>query len=146
MDNLISEHFGMEMPTWLQKVSHIRAESSPCNQILEPHAPVDAVIFLPGFQLLASALNNKTVRIWDFTTGECKWTLEDYYSTVCNVVLSPNDQQLASASDNKTAQRLLWLPPDRRPVCSAVVGNLVVMGHGSGGITFIEFKPEAQLF
>jgi len=28
----------------------------------------------------------------------------------------------------------------RRPVCLAVFDNLVVMGHGSGGIKFIEFK------
>lgn len=42
---------------------------------------------------------------------------------------------------SRDGQSLLWLPPDRRPVCSAVFGNPVVMGHGSGGVTFIEFKP-----
>ena len=36
-------------------------------------------------------------------------------------------------------QNLLWLPPDYRAECSAVLNNMVVLGHASGQVTFTEF-------
>jgi WD40 repeat protein len=38
----------------------------------------------------------------------------------------------------KGEERMLWLPPDYRPVCVAVHCNLVCLGHRSGRVSFIE--------
>ena len=36
-------------------------------------------------------------------------------------------------------QNLLWLPLDYRATCSALFNNMLVLGHASGQVTFIEF-------
>jgi hypothetical protein len=35
--------------------------------------------------------------------------------------------------------KALWLPPEYRPVCSAVKDNTLAIGHASGRISIIEF-------
>ena len=37
-------------------------------------------------------------------------------------------------------ERILWLPRDYRATCVAVWDGMVVLGHQSGGISFLEFK------
>lgn len=39
-----------------------------------------------------------------------------------------------------TEQRLLWLPIDFRPTCTAVWGDFICLGHESGLITILELK------
>ena len=36
-------------------------------------------------------------------------------------------------------KNLLWLPRDHRPSSTAVRGNVVVLGHDSGRVSFLEF-------
>jgi hypothetical protein len=36
-------------------------------------------------------------------------------------------------------QNLLWLPFDYRGICSAVQGNILVIGQSSGQVNFMEF-------
>jgi WD40 repeat protein len=36
-------------------------------------------------------------------------------------------------------ERVLWIPPDYRPTCVGVRDSILVIGHGSGRLTFIEF-------
>jgi hypothetical protein len=38
--------------------------------------------------------------------------------------------------------RVLWLPPEYRPRCSAVKDNTLALGHASGRISFIRFCSE----
>ena len=38
----------------------------------------------------------------------------------------------------RDGKRLLWLPPDFRPKCTAIHDDLFVMGHESGKVTFFE--------
>lgn len=35
-------------------------------------------------------------------------------------------------------QRMLWLPPEFRPSCMAICGDLLAMGHSSGKVTFFD--------
>ncbi|KAL4735720.1 hypothetical protein BDV11DRAFT_195322, partial [Aspergillus similis] len=37
----------------------------------------------------------------------------------------------------RSGQRLIWLPPDFRATCAVTSGNKVVLGHRSGGLTFL---------
>ena len=41
---------------------------------------------------------------------------------------------------------ILWLPPDYRATCIAVWNGIVVLGHSSGRITFLEFKEGPSLY
>lgn len=38
-------------------------------------------------------------------------------------------------------RKRLWLPPEYRPSCFAIYGNVLVLGYGSGRVLFINFCP-----
>lgn len=58
--------------------------------------------------MLASASDDKTVRLWDADTGELLKTLEGHSSSVNAVQFSQDGKRLASASDDKIVR--LWNP------------------------------------
>ncbi|MEH2316851.1 MAG: ribosome assembly protein 4, partial [Nostoc sp.] len=57
-------------------------------------------------QQLASASYDKTIKIWDVSSGQLLKTLTGHSSEVYSVAYSPNGQQLASASYDKTIK--IW--------------------------------------
>lgn len=60
----------------------------------------------PDGQIIASASSDKTVRLWDVTTGKDMQKLEGHRAGVGGVAFSPNGQVIASASWDKTVR--LW--------------------------------------
>jgi WD40 repeat protein len=76
-------------------------------QTLEGHSSeVGAVVFSPDSQLLASASEDNTVKLWDSRTGASRGTLEGHSGWVNAVVFSPDGQLVASASWDNTVR--LW--------------------------------------
>ncbi|MEH1850655.1 MAG: ribosome assembly protein 4, partial [Nostoc sp.] len=74
---------------------------------LEGHSSyVNSVAYSPNGQQLASASNDKTIKIWDVSSGQLLKTLTGHSSYVNSVAYSPNGQQLASASNDKTIK--IW--------------------------------------
>ena len=55
---------------------------------------------------LASGSSDKTIRLWDLTTGTCVKTLKGHINDVNSVALLHDNKTLASGSDDKTIR--LW--------------------------------------
>lgn len=167
------------------------------------------VAFSPDCKLMASALRDNAVGLWDVESGALRSTLEGHSRSVNAVVFSPDGKLVASASEDSTVKlwdavhaslvkefintnideipfnqyaqevsyqdgsarksdtgsvllskagifsldgtrswitfddnKLLSLPPEAYPSVYAIRNNTVVLGSGSGRITFLWFRED----
>src|SRR6266480_334137 len=63
-----------------------------------------SVTWSPGGHRLASASNDRTVQVWEATTGNTIATYRHHADIVWAVVWSPDEQRIASASSDRTVQ------------------------------------------
>jgi WD40 repeat protein len=83
------------------------ASSGACLQTLEGHSsPVRSVAFSHDSSKLASASDDRTVKVWDASSGACLQTLEGHRSPVRSVAFSHDSSKLTSASWDNSVK--LW--------------------------------------
>nr|MDZ7977164.1 serine/threonine protein kinase [Nostoc sp. DedQUE03] len=63
---------------------------------------------------LYSSSGDKTIKIWDLSTGKPIKTLTGHTDTVSSVVYSPDGKTLASSSDDKTIK--IWDVSTGKPI------------------------------
>ena len=95
----------------LRDLSNIVQEYDPikdkweCETTLKGHTDlVNALCILPGNKL-ASASCDKTIKIWDLSSGKCETTLQGHQNSVNALCLLPGNK-LASGSCDKTIK--IW--------------------------------------
>jgi WD40 repeat protein len=78
-----------------------------CLQTLDGHSSyVSSVAFSQDSTWLASTSDDRTVKIWDASSGACLQTLEGHSGRVTSVAFSHDSTRLASASYDRTAK--IW--------------------------------------
>ncbi|KAF7173474.1 hypothetical protein CNMCM6106_007558 [Aspergillus hiratsukae] len=76
---IIRRRFEGELPNWIQQCSRVEESWSPDLQTLEGHSDgVHSVAFSANGRLLASGSVDKTIKLWDPSTGALKQTLEGH--------------------------------------------------------------------
>ncbi|KAJ5776942.1 Pfs NACHT and WD domain protein [Penicillium odoratum] len=111
---LIARFFCQDYLHWLEALSLSRSlfegiasllKLESFLKTLEGHTRnVNSVLFSHDSQLLASASDDKTVKVWDASSGQCLQTLEGHTSNVNSITFSHDSQLLASASYDKTVK------------------------------------------
>ncbi|MFN6446346.1 MAG: ribosome assembly protein 4, partial [Nostoc sp. DedSLP05] len=96
----------------LQQAVYLKPNEKKENRAIEVNtleghsSTVFSVGFSPDSKTLASGSYNKTIKLWDVSTGKAIKTLSEHSNSVNSVVFSPDSKTLASASADNTIK--LW--------------------------------------
>jgi WD40 repeat protein len=98
---------------------------------------VRSIAFSPDGNRIASASSDRTIRVWDATTGEVvAGPFTEHASWVRSIAFSPDGQRIASASDDCTVR--VW---------DAATGQITAAGPFTGHINWVlsvAFSPDGK--
>ncbi|MBN3959447.1 serine/threonine-protein kinase [Nostoc sp. NMS8] len=134
--NEVMQAMGMEC-----KTQNFKLPNPPwrCLHTLTGHSgtlsSVNALAMSPDSKTLASASDDKIVKLWNLNTQKLLASLSGHSQAVKSVAFSPDGQILATASDDKTIK--LWQVETLKEICT-------LLGH-SHAVKSVAFSPDGQI-
>jgi WD40 repeat protein len=99
----IRDAFQHYMPSWICQLPNVDAHWGAVLQTLQGHSGcVRSVAFSGDGKTLASGSDDRTIKIWNATTGRELQTLQGHSDWVRSVAFSGDGKTLASGSDDST--------------------------------------------
>ncbi|KAN0104607.1 HET-D [Hyaloscypha variabilis] len=132
--------------SWDETVRLWDAATGALQQTLKGHtSEVSSVAFSPDGTQVVSGSHDETVWLWDAAIGALQQTLEGHTREVRSVAFSPDGRHIpilhvSSEWLVEGTARYLWLPTNYRPTCEAVWGKIIVLGHSSGRLSFLQIQ------
>ena len=98
-------------------------------------ASVRSIAFAPDGRTVATASQDKTIKLWEIRTGKLLATLKGHQKSATSVAFSPNGKLLATGSDDNTVN--LWNVEDRtlRATLAGHAHHVIAVGFLPDGKT-----------
>ncbi|QMS90855.1 protein kinase [Nostoc edaphicum CCNP1411] len=132
----VMQAMGMEY-----KTQNFKLPNPPwrCLHTLTGHSgtlsSVNALAISPDGYTLASASDDKNIKLWDLNSKKVLANLSGHSQAVKSVTFSPDGKILATASDDKTIK--LWQIETLEEICT-------LLGH-SHAVKSVAFSPDGQI-
>ncbi|GBG34061.1 Nuclear distribution protein PAC1-1 [Hondaea fermentalgiana] len=101
-------------------------------------APVTCVCFHPRFNMLVSASEDASLKLWDFETGEFERTLKGHTNVVQDVAFNGDGSLLASCSADMSIKLWDFAPGGSQECVRTLMGH----DHNVTGISFLPENPQ----
>jgi WD40 repeat protein len=156
--SVIRQTFEQQVLHEVRMLSMKETDWDGCRSTLEGHSDYVSAVALLNGQLVASASDDKTLRLWEAEIGTCRSTLEGHSDYVSAMSFSPDRKILHTNVGNiplsysglvpllswqinqyaniliqsqwilRNQQCLLWLPSEYRSTSTAVYLDVVCLG------------------